>query len=244
MVDVNQEKFQGPLGLLLELIEGEKLDITQISLAKIADQYVGQIKTIAAIHPDELADFLVVAARLLLIKSRALLPYLYPEEEEEMKELENQLRMYKEFVEASKKIEAMIGDKKFMYGREFNRQTILAGAQLFSPPKNLTSEGLLMVFSDLLIRLKPVEKMEEERLERKIHIEEKIMHIRQMLLEGMNVNFSRIMAEAESKTEIVVTFLAMLELIKHAHISVAQDDIFGEIEISRTLTTHLHSDNF
>lgn len=244
MVDVNQEKFQGPLGLLLELIEGEKLDITQISLAKIADQYVGHIKAITAIHSDELADFLVVAARLLLIKSRALLPYLYPEEEEEMKELENQLRMYKEFVEASKKIEVMIGDKKFMYGREFNRQTILASAQLFSPPKNLTREELLMVFSDLLIRLKPVEKLEEERLERKIHIEEKIAHIRQLLLEGMNINFSKIMAEAESKTEIVVTFLAMLELIKHSHISAAQSDIFGEIEISRTLLTHSHNDNF
>jgi len=232
MVEVNQEKFQGPLGLLLELIEQEELDITQISLAKIADQYVAKIKTMAAAHPDELADFLVVAARLLLIKSRALLPYLYPEEEEEIKDLEDQLRMYKEFLDAAKKIEALIGEKKFMFARVWNRQTLLAGAHLFSPPKNLKSEELRMVFSDLVLRITPAEKLEEEELGRKIHIEEKIAQIQNMLLNRMNVTFSRLMAAAESRTEIVVSFLAMLELIKQCNISVEQVGLFEEIIIT------------
>ena len=93
------DKFQGPLGLLLQLIEKEELDITEVSLAKISDQYIDSIKNTKNIDPGETADFLVIAAKLLFIKSKALLPYLYPEEEnEEIEELESQLRMYKEFL--------------------------------------------------------------------------------------------------------------------------------------------------
>ena len=128
------DKFEGPLALLLQLIEKEELDITEISLAKIADQYIEYIRSCKGIGPEELADFLVVAAKLLLIKSRALLPFLKGEAEEEIEEFEHQLRMYKEFLEAAKKIEAIIGKKRFSFAREFNRQAFLASAHLFSPP--------------------------------------------------------------------------------------------------------------
>ena len=114
MVNFKLEKFEGPLSLLLKLIEQEELDITQVSLANVADQYVNYIRQSDHINPDEVADFLVVAAKLLLIKSRALLPYLYPEEEEDIEELQQQLRMYQEFVKASKGINLMLGKKKFM----------------------------------------------------------------------------------------------------------------------------------
>src|SRR3989339_2104859 len=106
------DKFEGPLGLLLQLIESQELDITEISLAKIADQYIEYIRGDKGIGPEELADFLVVAAKLLLIKSRALLPFLKGEAEEEIEEFEQQLRMYKEFLAAAKKIEAIIGKKR------------------------------------------------------------------------------------------------------------------------------------
>ena len=76
MIEFTTEKFSGPLGLLLQLIEGEKLDITEINLAKIADQYVEHIKTLEDTDAEEMADFLVIAAKLLFIKSKALLPTL------------------------------------------------------------------------------------------------------------------------------------------------------------------------
>jgi len=99
MRDVSVEQFSGPFGLLLSLIESEKMDITEISLAKIADEYVTYIRGAQDIDPEELADFLVVAAKLLFIKSKALLPYLYSgEEDEEIDDLERQLKMYKEFI--------------------------------------------------------------------------------------------------------------------------------------------------
>ena len=82
------EKFEGPLSLLLKMIEQEELDITEINLAGIADQYIEYIKNNNNISPDNMADFLVIAAKLLFIKSKALLPYIYAEEEEDLEDLE------------------------------------------------------------------------------------------------------------------------------------------------------------
>lgn len=234
MVSVKLEKFEGPLSLLLQLIEQEELDITQISLAKIADQYVDYIRTAENIDPEEMADFLVVAARLLLIKSKALLPYLFPEEEEEIKDLEEQLRMYKEFLEAAKKVQGLIGKKRFMFARPWNRRAIFFAEKLFSPPKKLKVEDLAMAFRDTIGRLRPImAELAEERLERKINIEEKIAAIRQSLFERLKVRFSQILGLARSKTEIIVSFLAMLELIKQKEVIVEQGELFGEIEINK-----------
>jgi len=233
-MNITTGQFEGPLSLLLQIIEKEEMDITQVSLAKIADQYVEYLKKAKDIDPEEMADFLVVAAKLLLIKSKALLPYLFPEEEEEIKEFEEQLRMYKEFLEATKKIEAMIGKKKFMFAREFNRQAILQSAKLFAPPKDLKPQDLASVLGEIIERVKPAEQdLEEKTLERKINIEEKIIHIQQSLLQRLSVSFNKIMATAENKTEVIVSFLAMLELIKQREITADQGELFEEIVITR-----------
>lgn len=234
MIEIKIGQFQGPLGLLLQIVEKEEMDITQVSLAKITNQYVEHINKSEDINPEEMADFLVVAARLLLIKSKALLPYLYPEEEEEIEELERQLRMYKEFLEAMKGVEKMIGKKKFMFTREFNRKAIMANINLFSPPKKLKASDLKMVFKDLLGRVKPPEKLEEEKLERKINIEDKIKAIQELALNRLKTSFSKIAKDAKSKIEVIITFLAMLELIKQRDIAVDQRGLFEEITISKT----------
>lgn len=232
---IKQEKFEGPLGLLLKLIEQEELDITQVSLAKIADQYVNYIKDSSiSISPEDMAEFLVVAARLLLIKSRALLPFLYPEEEEEIEELEQQLKMYKEFVDASRGISKMIGKKKFMFAREFNRKAVMASANIFSPPKSLNKSDMKMIFNDLLIRIKPSEKVLEEKvLEEKINIEDRILSIHDTIKRRIEMNFKEIIEGAKTKTEVIVNFLAMLELVKQRDILASQSGLFGDILISK-----------
>ena len=111
---VKLEKFEGPLDLLLSLIEQEELSITDISLAKVTDGYLTAVRTAKEIEPEELADFLVIAAKLIFIKSRILLPGL--EVEDEGPSLEAQLKLYKDFVEASHTIEAMLKKKRFMFG--------------------------------------------------------------------------------------------------------------------------------
>lgn len=227
------DKFEGPLGLLLQLIESQELDITEISLAKIADQYIEYIRGYKGIGPEELADFLVVAAKLLLIKSKALLPFLKGEEEEEIQEFEHQLRMYKEFLEVAKKIETIIGKKRFSFAREFDRQAFLANAHLFSPPKNLKAADLLNVFREIIKNIRPVELLEEKNLEQIVNIEDKILAIQQILLENIKVSFNRILANAKNKTEVIVSFLALLELIKQRDVAVMQGDLFGEIGINK-----------
>jgi segregation and condensation protein A len=237
-MDFKLEQFEGPLGLLLSLIEKEEMDITQVSLARVADQYIDFIKSHENINPDEMADFLVVAAKLLLIKSKALLPFLYPEEEKEIEEFEEQLKMYQEFLEATKKIEKIIGKKKFMFPREFNRKAILANINIFSPPKSLAKETMLMIFDDIINHISAPEKLDEEKLERKISIEEKILFIQKNLIERIKMNFSNLIKDAKTKTEAIVSFLALLELVKQREIFAEQDELFQDI-----LITSIKNDN-
>lgn len=233
-MNIKVEQFEGPLGLLLKLIEKEEMDITQISLGKIADEYVAFIKTSEKINPEEMADFLVVAAKLLLIKSKALLPYLYPEEEEELEELEHQLKMYKEFLEAMKKVEKIIGKKKFMFAREFNRKAVLNSAKVFSPPKKVVKEDIKEVFQELIERIRPIEeKLEERKIEKQINIEDRISKIQKMITNRLKFSFNNVLDDANSKTEIIVSFLAMLELMKQREILVDQDELFTDITISK-----------
>ena len=237
MIEFTTEKFSGPLGLLLSLIESEEMDITEVNLAKIADEYVNYIRGAIDINPEEMADFLVVAAKLLFIKSKALLPYLYTAEEaEEIDDLEKQLRMYKEFVEASKKIKELIEQKHFLFlppliknrRHQFN-------LPVFSPPTKLTPD----ILRDVLIRIitllekKQEEKLPEEILEPKINLEERIAWIKKMLLDKIRINFSKLLQSAQTKTEIVVNFLAILELAKQKELIFEQAELFSEIHLSR-----------
>ncbi|MDD4902248.1 MAG: segregation/condensation protein A [Patescibacteria group bacterium] len=234
MINVKLEKFEGPLSLLLKIIEAEKMDIAEISLAKIADQYVEFIRTTSEIDPDSMADFLVVAAKLLYLKSRALLPYLFPAEEVDEDDLERQLKMYREFLEAMKKIESRLKEKRFMFAPAERKLWKMIGAEdkFFAPPKKLAKEQLAAAFREFLVNKKIV-KLEEETIQVKVNIEEKIQGICDALLARINLSFRDFLAKAESKTEVIVSFLAVLELMKQKTISVEQEELFAEILISR-----------
>jgi segregation and condensation protein A len=234
MINVKLEKFEGPLSLLLKIIEAEKMDIAEISLAKIADQYVEFIRNTADIDPDSMADFLLVAAKLLYIKSKILLPYLFQEEEENGDDLERQLRMYREFLEAMKKIEARLAEKQFMFAPTERKMLKMIGAEekFFAPPKKITKEEVVIIFKEFLVSKKIV-KLEEEVIHHKVNIDEKIQGIHAALLNRINLSFREFLAKAESKTEVIVSFLAVLELMKQKTISVEQGELFAEILISR-----------
>ena len=123
MNEIKIDKFQGPLSLLLKIIEKEELDITSINLAKIADEYLTYIKNSADILPESMADFLLMATKLLYIKSKALLPFLFSEDDQaEVEDLEEKLKMYKDFVDLSIKVQKIIGKKKFSFFRIFRKR--------------------------------------------------------------------------------------------------------------------------
>ncbi len=233
METIKLEQFEGPLALLVKLIDKDELDITQVSLARVTDQYIAYLRTMT-IDPEAMADFLVVASRLLLIKAKALLPYLLPEEEEAIEDLEEQLRMYKEFLEATKKIEKMVAGKKFMFTREFNRKALVANLGIFAPPPGLTPRTLADILKSIIDGIKPaVEKLEEGTIAAAVSIEEKIALIHKTILTSLKSRFSDILKHATNKVEVVVSFLAMLELMKQRHIIADQDELFAEIEIAK-----------
>jgi segregation and condensation protein A len=237
MPDITTGKFSGPLELLLSLIEKEEMDITEIALAKIADEYILYIKS-HPIGPEAIADFLVVAAKLLYIKSKALLPYLStPEEDEEIAELEKQLKMYKEFLDAAKGIEKMLQKKKFSFQKDLGksgRKRRLFMWQKFSPPKNITADILREKFDFIISALtETIQEFREEMLERKINIEERIIMIQKTLIDRIQFKFSEIVSSSKNKTEVIVSFLALLELAKQRELYFEQSELFSDITINK-----------
>ncbi len=237
MNDIKIDKFEGPLSLLLKIIEKEELDITSVNLARIADEYLEYIKKSSNILPESMADFLLMATKLLYIKSKALLPYLFTDEDqEELEDLEEKLKMYKDFVDLSNKIKKIIGKKKFSFFRtsiKNNRRWFLSENSFF-PPQNIKVENLKKVFSKILSEIKFTdEKLEQRTISAEINIEERIIFLKNMVIDKIKVNFSRILKESNSKVEIIVNFLAVLELAKQREVVFDQSDLFGEIFVEK-----------
>jgi len=231
MYKVKLDKFEGPLSLLLQLIEKEDLDINQISLAHIADEYIEYINHKADLELEELADFLLVASKLLYIKSKSLLPYLvWEDEEEEATDLEKQLKLYKAFQTASLKIEAIIKEKHFLYSR--SRVALEKG---FYPPSNVTKDTLRTIYSVLINSIEPLVKTKEVMQKKIVSIKQKMGDLRDRISKSAKLKFHEFVGKTKDKTEVVVSFLALLELIKQRIIDVEQNDLFQDITINRKI---------
>lgn len=230
MYKLKLENFEGPLDLLVQLIESADLDITQVALAEVADQFMGYLEQIEEKKPEILADFLVIASKLLLIKSKILLPSLQVDPEDGLDDLEKQLKIYKEFHEASKVIEQILAEKKVLFSRKKVPMDIEV---IFNPPKKLDKLKLKRIFLEILKEIEPVIKIPKKSLLRAVSIKEKIENIRTRILKEVNINFADLIKESKNKTDVVVTFLGILELVKQRTVVVKQDDKFGEISVTR-----------
>lgn len=227
------EKFEGPLALLLKLVEQEDLEITEISLAKVTEDYLNYLEELektGQIAYEEVADFLVIAAKLLYIKSKSLLPELAQQEESDGLNLEDQLKMYKEFIEAAKKIEQRIKNKKFSYFRLVPWKQLETG---FAPPRSVTADKMKKIFEDVLERLKPVVELPKDIIERTVTIKEKIQEIQDLFVSINKASFHELLGTVKHKTEIIVTFLAILELTKQREIMIFQENNFENISIEK-----------
>ena len=225
---VTTQQFEGPLGLLLALIEKRELDISQVSLASITEEYVAHLERVQDVAPHELADFLVVASKLLYLKSKALLPDLMMEDEDDGVGLADQLRMYKKFAQAAERLSVLFSDG--FEGYAAPRQNIEAPA--FSPPPSLSGDDLVQAFRGVVERLLPYLELPKRLLERTATVEERIVHLKRRIAEGARVLFHE-MAEHGSRAEMVTSFLALLELLKQKIVHVEQRGLFEDIAIER-----------
>lgn len=228
MFSITSQNFNGPLDLLLQLIEDKKLEITSLSLSDVTEDFLAHIEKMEEKNAEELADFLMVAARLLLLKSKALLPFLG--QEEEIDDLEKQLKLYKQFVEASKQIEAMLKLNRFTFSRQ---KAIVPKETVFTPPIGVTSVKLRNVFLIVLKKLDPIVKLPRQAIEKTVSLQQKILQIREFLNTSKRIGFRKMMSDAKSKTEVIINFLAILELVKQSELKVKQTNLFDDIILER-----------
>ena len=230
---VSLDIFRGPLELLLRLIEAEELDITTISLATVADQYLAHLDELQHVEPDGLAEFLVVAAELLVIKSRVLLPQPEKDKEEEEQgwesDLVSRLQAYKRFKEVARRL----GDIEERGQRSYVRLAPPPDIEPRVKPGQGDIKDLVQALEEILERNPPSAPVEEVVSRLVVHIDDCIENILTRVRHHERVRFSEFMRQARSRMEIIVTFLAMLELIKQQRIRVSQEKVFGEICLER-----------
>lgn len=232
MVKVRTEQFEGPLDLLLKLIEEQQMDITTLSLANVTEQFLDYVRQLQEKNPMHLADFLVIAAKLLVIKSKALLPNLdiSLEEEESAMDLTHQLLVYKKFKEAAKYLRRFDLRRMQSWPREPEPFEFIT----FLPDPSITPYTLSFAVSKIASELKEIVKLPKQVMAEVVSISEKIDHLQKHIAEKIETSLSVLIKEAKSKTEVVVTFLALLELIKQRILTVEQNALFEDIVIKKS----------
>jgi segregation and condensation protein A len=232
---VNLPAFEGPLDLLLFLIEKDELDITSIAISQITDQYLLFIQRMADPQPDRLAEFLVIAAKLILIKSQTLLPKPPPSalpaeaEEDLAEELARQLRAYKFFKEMASELQNREESGLRSYAR-------------IAPPQNLQPH---LDFGDLSLDdlLSAIQKLSEKIPDQpsesalitpfEVTINDQIEKIKSSLEHEAPLAFTTLLINPQNRVEVIVTILAVLELIKQKDVEIYQEALFGEIFIKK-----------
>lgn len=228
MYEIKVEKFEGPLDLLLNLIEDEKLNITEVSLSSITDKY---LKEVGQLDPKthDVAEFMVVAARLIYLKSKAILPTIEsPEEEAEIEDLKAKLEIYRQYKDAAKEFGNILKKNQRSFPAK-KPQLVLTN---FTPPKGVDLTDLWKVFNKLLTDMPEELKREEVEIpSEKITVEEKLAHLEVIFAKNKTHKFSNILKGTRTKLEAIVTFLAILELVKCKQLRVAQSNNFKDIDI-------------
>ncbi|MCE7918229.1 MAG: segregation/condensation protein A [Anaerolineae bacterium] len=222
--------YEGPLALLLDLIERAELDITAVSLAQVTDQYLAYVHSLEQVTADEISSFLVIAAKLIQIKSEALLPRPPAREageENPADDLARQLRLYKRYKE--------IG----MWLEERQSKNLRTFLRVAPPPKveaKLDLSGITL--ADLLESAERIFAAEQEKQSLgtviaapRITIREKIELISTRLRLERGATFRALLGEKPTRLEIVVTFLALLELVKRYRVQAQQEALFSDIAI-------------
>jgi len=228
MYKVKIETFEGPLDLLLELIENEKLDITEVSLSAITDKYLSEVSKLDPKTYD-VAEFMVVAAKLLYLKSKALLPSLATQdEEEEIEDLKQKLELYKKYRDAAKEFGNILDNNQ----RSFSARTTRVKVKTFVPPKGVAFNDLFGVFNKLLKDM-PVEltREEVELPTEKVTVESKLEQLDLIFKKDKKQRLSKLIKNSNTKVEAIVTFLAILEMIKCKILKVSQNGNFKEIDL-------------
>jgi segregation and condensation protein A len=227
-------EFEGPLDLLLQMIERAELDITRVSLAAVADQYLEFVAKPGNIELNSLADYLVLAARLILIKSRSLLPQPAAEQQVEVEDsaesLARQLREYKLF----KQLALKLRDRELQNRHVYPRRAPAPKPAVTRPTKiaGLTFKALYNALRRT-VEAHPTMPAGAVIEPLRISIHHRMARIQELTASEPRVSFTALLEEATTRVQVIVTFLAILESLKRKLIFVEQADLFGEIFLTK-----------
>ncbi len=225
--------YEGPLDLLLQLIERAELDITKLTLALVTDQYLDHIKHLPELSAEDVSGFLVIAAKLIQIKSEALLPrppVREPGEEDPGEALARQLQIYRQY----KKIAEIIDGRQKSGLRKYLKTASQRKIEGHLDLSGITLEDLVSAAKNVFFardRSTLVANLDNVVAPPKVTIRQKISLIASLLRKQGRSSFRNMLGDVRSRVDIVITFLAMLELIKLHYVNVQQQQIFGDIQL-------------
>ena len=225
--------FEGPLDLLLHLIEREELDVTEVSLLAVTEQYLHHLRTQERVNLGSLAEFIAIGARLLLLKSRALLPREAPppaDEEDggtDVRALIEALRQYRRFKHAAEFLRARDGTSG-SYRREAEPPAVPMPTGLEAVTLNALVELIRVVVARI-----PEEAPIGEVPREPVRLRDRITRLALLLDRDGRTSFRRLIEGATSRTEVIVDFMAVLELIKQGYLEARQAESFGDIDLVR-----------
>lgn len=214
----------------MDLVEKRKLLINDISLAEVTDEYMRHVSVMQELSLPNTANFVALAATLLLIKSKSLLPVLELTEEEEdvIEDLEERLKLYQIYRDAAKGIAENFGNS-IMHERQFAQSL----EPIFLPDQFCSANELREAMSRVLFALPVQEEKPKVRVRKVISLEEMIDRLQQRIESQMKLNFSELLGDEKERTIVIVGFLAVLESVKQGSVLVAQMERFADIEIEK-----------
>ncbi len=225
---IKMEVFEGPMDLLLNLIEKRKLLINDVSLAKVTDDFIAHIQNRETYSIKDTSEFLIIASTLLLIKSKSLLPMLdlTDEEKDDIHDLELKLKIYKKIKELSIHIKKNFGAQMLFFPNARKMEPV------FSPDALMTKENIAKAIFDVIKNLPKFEVKPQIKVTKTISLEEMITNLTERVKSSMKMSFKDFsgMGKAD-KVNVIVSFLAMLELVKQGIIDVNQNDKFEDIHM-------------
>ncbi len=227
---IKTDRFEGPLELLLELVEKRKLLINDISLAEVTDEYMRTVADMQERSLPHTAQFVALAATLLLIKSKSLLPVLEltEEESERIDDLEAMLAHYQIYRDAG-----LVISREFAT-RPLYERTFIPGEPLFAPDQYCAVRSLHGSISELLLELPQPKVVPKVRLKPTVTLEEMIDRLRARIAKQFRMSFSDLHRDEVERRSVVVAFLAVLELCKQGTVIVTQDQHFADFKIEAT----------
>lgn len=230
---IKTEAFEGPFHLLLSLIEERKFFINDLSLAQVTEDYLNYVKKLGELNPSEISSFIVVAATLILIKSKSLLPNLdlTSEEESDIHNLEERLKLYELYVKLAKNIKNKFGKKIIFAPLERKNQTLV-----FLPDEQITKESMMTFVSGIIDKIPKKIILPEVEVKKVISIEEMISKLTERIEKALEINFKDFSGKAKTREEkviVIVGFLAMLELVRQGLLHAMQKGNFEDIIIKK-----------